>query len=549
MLDFYPNLPINSDHLSSNKIYEINGDSYSLLDLSELINKFNSGKLKSVNNKIKFDPNTNFNSKNEVNLNDINININKEFPALSNMNIKMSSSQILDDNKTKYVLKTKNGDLLRLPENYETTDEAEKKFIENINERSNEWKKINTKNPNVEIYNKTIDNKKSFITKAFARIPFSLEHIESLMENKNFLSKLDSIYKTTPKILNCEKETNNLTKSILYVDLDLPKSVRNRDLLLENSVIKNYGYNKTGLLYLFNSINNENLVKTNEDNIRVFINVYGIFFDRITDDESFVRICYQINFDNFLKFDNAYKLLPQSIDKWITDFITYGKERYLLQTITLPENYDPKDETENKFIDNINDTSNDWKKIRTKNPDVEIYNKIIDNKKSFITKAFAMIPFNINDIEKLMENKEFLSKLDSIYKTTPKILNCEKETNNLTKSILYVDLDLPKSVRNRDLLLENSVIKNYGYNKTGLLYLFNSINNENLVKTNEDNIRVFINVYGIFFDRITDDESFVRICYQINFDNFLKFDNAYKLLPQSLDKWITDFINYGKDYI
>ena len=549
MLDFYPNLPINSDHLSSNKIYEINGDSYSLLDLSELINKFNSGKLKSVNKKINFDPNTNFNSKNEVNLNDINININKEFPALSNMNIKMSSSQILDDNKTKYVLKTKNGDLLRLPENYETTDEAEKKFIENINERSNEWKKINTKNPNVEIYNKTIDNKKSFITKAFARIPFSLSHIESLMENKNFLSKLDSIYKTTPKILNCEKETNNLTKSILYVDLDLPKSVRNRDLLLENSVIKNYGYNKTGLLYLFNSINNENLVKTNEDNIRVFINVYGIFFDRITDDESFVRICYQINFDNFLKFDNAYKLLPQSIDKWITDFINYGKERYLLQTITLPENYDPKNETENKFIDNINDTSNDWKKIRTKNPDVEIYNKIIDNKKSFITKAFAMVPFSINNIEKLMENKEFLSKLDSIYKTTPKIINCEKETNNLTRSILYVDLDLPKEIKNRDLLLENSVIKNYGNKGTGLLYLFRSINNKNLMPENKDNIRVFINVYGIYFDKVSDDESFVRICYQINFDNFLKFDNAYKLLPQSLDKWITDFTNYGKDYI
>jgi hypothetical protein len=549
MLDFYPNLPINSDHLSSNKIYEINGDSYSLLDLSELINKHNSGKLKSVNKKINFDPNTNFNSKKEVNLNDININIDKEFPALSNMNIKMSSSQIIDDNKTKYVLKTKPTDLLRLPENYETTDEAEKKFIENINERSDEWKKINTKNPDVQIYNKTIDNKKSFITKAFARIPFSLSHIESLMENKKFLSKLDSIYKTTPKILNYEKETNNLTKSILYVDLDLPKSVRNRDLLLENSVIKNYGYNKTGLLYLFNSINNENLIKKNEDNIRVFINVYAIFFDRITDDESFVRICYQINFDNFLKFDNAYKLLPQSIDKWITDFITYGKERYLLQTITLPENYDPKDETENKFIDNINDTSNDWKKIRTKNPDVEIYNKIIDNKKSFITKAFAMVPFSINNIEKLMENKEFLSKLDSIYKTTPKILNYEKETNNLTKSILYVDLDLPKEIKNRDLLLENSVIKNYGNNGTGLLYLFNSINNENLMPENKDNIRVFINVYGIYFDKVSDDESFVRICYQINFDNFLKFDNAYKLLPQSLDKWITDFINYGKDYI
>ena len=548
MLDFYPNLPINSDHLSSNKIYEINGDSYSLLDLSELINKHNSGKLKSVNKKINFDPNTNFNSKKEVNLNDININIDKEFPALSNMNIKMSSSQIIDDNKTKYVLKTKPNDLLRLPENYETTDEAEKKFIENINERSDEWKKINTKNPDVQIYNKTIDNKKSFITKAFARIPFSLSHIESLMENKKFLSKLDSIYKTTPKILNYEKETNNLTKSILYVDLDLPKSVRNRDLLLENSVIKNYGYNKTGLLYLFNSINNENLIKKNEDNIRVFINVYAIFFDRITDDESFVRICYQINFDNFLKFDNAYKLLPQSIDKWITDFITYGKERYLLQTITLPENYDPK-ETENKFIENINDTSNDWKKIKTKNPDVEIYNKIIDNKKSFITKAFAMIPFSINNIEKLMENKEFLSKLDSIYKTTPKILNYEKETNNLTKSILYVDLDLPKEIKNRDLLLENSVIKNYGNNGTGLLYLFNSINNENLMPENKDNIRVFINVYGIYFDKVSDDESFVRICYQINFDNFLKFDNAYKLLPQSLDKWITDFINYGKDYI
>ena len=326
MLDFYPNLPINSDHLSSNKIYEINGDSYSLLDLSELINKHNSGKLKSVNKKINFDPNTNFNSKKEVNLNDININIDKEFPALSNMNIKMSSSQIIDDNKTKYVLKTKPTDLLRLPENYETTDEAEKKFIENINERSDEWKKINTKNPDVQIYNKTIDNKKSFITKAFARIPFSLSHIESLMENKKFLSKLDSIYKTTPKILNYEKETNNLTKSILYVDLDLPKSVRNRDLLLENSVIKNYGYNKTGLLYLFNSINNENLMPENKDNIRVFINVYGIYFDKVSDDESFVRICYQINFDNFLKFDNAYKLLPQSLDKWITDFINYGKD-------------------------------------------------------------------------------------------------------------------------------------------------------------------------------------------------------------------------------
>ena len=77
MHDFYPNLPINSDHLSSNKIYEINGDSYSLLDLSELINKHNSGKLKSVNKKINFDPNTNFNSKKEVNLNDININIDK----------------------------------------------------------------------------------------------------------------------------------------------------------------------------------------------------------------------------------------------------------------------------------------------------------------------------------------------------------------------------------------------------------------------------------------------------------------------------------------
>ena len=549
MLDFYPNLPINSDHLSSNKIYEINGDSYSLLDLSELINKHNSGKLKSVNKKINFDPNTNFNSKKEVNLNDININIDKEFPALSNMNIKMSSSQIIDDNKTKYVLKTKPNDLLRLPENYETTDEAEKKFIENINERSDEWKKINTKNPDVQIYNKTIDNKKSFITKAFARIPFSLSHIESLMENKKFLSKLDSIYKTTPKILNYEKETNNLTKSILYVDLDLPKEIKNRDLLLENSVIKNYGNNGTGLLYLFNSINNENLMPENKDNIRVFINVYGIYFDKVSDDESFVRICYQINFDNFLKFDNAYKLLPQSIDKWITDFITYGKERYLLQTITLPENYDPKDETENKFIDNINDTSNDWKKIRTKNPDVEIYNKIIDNKKSFITKAFAMVPFSINNIEKLMENKEFLSKLDSIYKTTPKILNYEKETNNLTKSILYVDLDLPKEIKNRDLLLENSVIKNYGNNGTGLLYLFNSINNENLMPENKDNIRVFINVYGIYFDKVSDDESFVRICYQINFDNFLKFDNAYKLLPQSLDKWITDFINYGKDYI
>ena len=160
-----------------------------------------------------------------------------------------------------------------------------------------------------------------------------------------------------------------------------------------------------------------------------------------------------------------------------------------------------------------------------------------------------MVPFNINDIEKLMENKEFLSKLDSIYKTTPKILNCEKETNNLTKSILYVDLDLPKSVRNRDLLLENSVIKNYGNKGTGLLYLFNSINNKNLMPENEDNIRVFINVYGIYFDKVSDDESFVRICYQINFDNFLKFDNAYKLLPQSLDKWITDFITYGKDYI
>ena len=548
MLDFYPNLPINSDHLSSNKIYEINGDSYSLLDLSELINKHNSGKLKSVNKKINFDPNTNFNSKKEVNLNDININIDKEFPALSNMNIKMSSSQIIDDNKTKYVLKTKPNDLLRLPENYETTDEAEKKFIENINERSDEWKKINTKNPDVQIYNKTIDNKKSFITKAFARIPFSLSHIESLMENKKFLSKLDSIYKTTPKILNYEKETNNLTKSILYVDLDLPKEIKNRDLLLENSVIKNYGNNGTGLLYLFNSINNENLMPENKDNIRVFINVYGIYFDKVSDDESFVRICYQINFDNFLKFDNAYKLLPQSIDKWITDFITYGKERYLLQTITLPENYDPK-ETENKFIENINDTSNDWKKIKTKNPDVEIYNKIIDNKKSFITKAFAMIPFSINNIEKLMENKEFLSKLDSIYKTTPKILNYEKETNNLTKSILYVDLDLPKEIKNRDLLLENSVIKNYGNNGTGLLYLFNSINNENLMPENKDNIRVFINVYGIYFDKVSDDESFVRICYQINFDNFLKFDNAYKLLPQSLDKWITDFINYGKDYI
>ena len=549
MLDFYPNLPINSDHLSSNKIYEINGDSYSLLDLSELINKHNSGKLKSVNKKINFDPNTNFNSKKEVNLNDININIDKEFPALSNMNIKMSSSQIIDDNKTKYVLKTKPTDLLRLPENYETTDEAEKKFIENINERSDEWKKINTKNPEVQIYNKTIDNKKSFITKAFARIPFSLSHIESLMENKKFLSKLDSIYKTTPKILNYEKETNNLTKSILYVDLDLPKEIKNRDLLLENSVIKNYGNNQTGLLYLFNSINNENLMPENKDNIRVFINVYGIYFDKVSDVESFVRICYQINFDNFLKFDNAYKLLPQSIDKWITDFINYGKERYLLQTITLPENYETKEETENKFLENINDTSNDWKKIRTKNPDVEIYNKIIDNKKSFITKAFAMIPFSITNIEKLMENKEFLSKLDSIYKTTPKILNYEKETNNLTKSILYVDLDLPKEIKNRDLLLENSVIKNYGNNQTGLLYLFNSINNENLMPENKDNIRVFINVYGIYFDKVSDVESFVRICYQINFDNFLKFDNAYKLLPQSIDKWITDFINYGKDYI
>jgi hypothetical protein len=160
-----------------------------------------------------------------------------------------------------------------------------------------------------------------------------------------------------------------------------------------------------------------------------------------------------------------------------------------------------------------------------------------------------MVPFSITNIEKLMENKEFLSKLDSIYKTTPKILNYEKETNNLTKSILYVDLDLPKEIKNRDLLLENSVIKNYGNNGTGLLYLFNSINNENLMPENKDNIRVFINVYGIYFDKVSDDESFVRICYQINFDNFLKFDNAYKLLPQSLDKWITDFINYGKDYI
>jgi len=142
---------------------------------------------------------------------------------------------------------------------------------------------MKSKNPEIQIFNKTIDNKKSFKTKAFARIPFSLSYIENLMENKKFLSKLNSIYKTTPKILNYEKETNNLTKSILYVDLDLPKEIENRDLLLENSVIKNYGNKETGLLYLFNSINNENLIKKNVDNIRVFINVYAIFFDRFTD--------------------------------------------------------------------------------------------------------------------------------------------------------------------------------------------------------------------------------------------------------------------------
>jgi len=328
MLQFYPNLPIDQNDSRKFK-YEITGDTSSLLDLSDLINSFNNtGRLKSMNKKINFSPDTNFNNRNDVNPEDINININKEFPALSNMNIKMSSSQIIDDKKQKYVLKTKPEDLLRLPDNYETNDEAEKIFIENINQRGEQWKQMRTKNPEIQIYNKIIGEKTSFITKSFAIIPFSIEHIEKLMQNKEFLSKLDSIYKTTPKILNYEKETNNLTKSILYVDLDLPKAVKNRDLLLENSVITNYGYNKTGLLYLFNSINNENLMPVNKDNIRVFINVYGIFFDKYPGDDtkSFVRICYQINFDNFLKFDNAYKLLPQSIEKWITDFINYGKE-------------------------------------------------------------------------------------------------------------------------------------------------------------------------------------------------------------------------------
>ena len=329
MLKFYPNLPIEQNNLSSRKPnYQILGDKSSLLDISELIKSFNSGKLKSINKKINFSPDTNFNNRNEVNPNDINININKEFPALSNLNIKMSTSQILDDKKQKFVLNTKPDDLLRLPENYETYDEAEKTFIENINQRNDNWIKMKTKNPEIQIFNKIIGEKNSFITKAFAFIPYSINQIEKLMQNKEFLSKLDSIYKTTPKILNYEKETNNLTKSILYVDLDLPKAVKNRDLLLENSVITNYGYNKTGLLYLFNSINNENLMPVNNDNIRVFINLYGIFFDKIPGEEEkcFVRICYQINFDNFLKFDNAYKLLPQSIEKWITDFINYGKE-------------------------------------------------------------------------------------------------------------------------------------------------------------------------------------------------------------------------------
>jgi hypothetical protein len=324
MLKFYPNVPIdnNNNSLSLRSAYELMGDKFPLSDLSDYIFN-NDSKLKSNKKKINFDPNTNFNNVRENN--DIHNNLIDDF-FVEDKNINLASSQLLSRiPDQKYILKTDEKSLLRLPENYETGDETEKKFIENINERSKEWKKITTKNPDIQIYNKTIGDKKAFITKSFALIPFTLQEVKELMGNKDFLSKLDSIYKTTPKILGYEKERENLTKSILYVDLELPKTVKNRDLLLENSVQTGYGYNKTGLLYLFNSVNDENIMPINKENTRVFIEVYGIFFDRLGD-QSFVRICYQIKFENFLKFDNAYRLLPQSIDKWITDFIHYGKE-------------------------------------------------------------------------------------------------------------------------------------------------------------------------------------------------------------------------------
>ena len=324
MLKFYPNVPIdnNNNSLSLRSAYELMGDKFPLSDLSDYIFN-NDSKLKSNKKKINFDPNTNFNNVRENN--DIHNNLIDDF-FVEDKNINLASSQLLSRiPDQKYILKTDEKSLLRLPENYETGDETEKKFIENINERSKEWKKITTKNPDIQIYNKTIGDKKAFITKSFALIPFTLQEVKELMGNKDFLSKLDSIYKTTPKILGYEKERENLTKSILYVDLELPKTVKNRDLLLENSVQTGYGYNKTGLLYLFNSVNDENIMPINKENTRVFIEVYGIYFDRLGD-QSFVRICYQIKFENFLKFDNAYRLLPQSIDKWITDFIHYGKE-------------------------------------------------------------------------------------------------------------------------------------------------------------------------------------------------------------------------------
>jgi hypothetical protein len=169
--------------------------------------------------------------------------------------------------------------------------------------------------------------------------------------------------------------------------------------------------------------------------------------------------------------------------------------------ISLPPTYSTDDEDEKCVIDLINGKGDiEWEKVKSKDPNLQIYIKFFNKDCTIIVRWHAIIPYSLKTIMEVTFNNKIYLQWNKDTSDKNRALGLTKD-GNFEIEDMYIYIPFPFIMGDRDMVLRRKMWKEYNGNNNAVLVQMKSIEHVDY-PVKKKPIRAYIYMAGNYYEEI-----------------------------------------------
>ena len=169
--------------------------------------------------------------------------------------------------------------------------------------------------------------------------------------------------------------------------------------------------------------------------------------------------------------------------------------------VSLPSNYSTDDEDEKRVVDLINGRGDiEWEKVRSKDPNLQIYIKFFNTDCTIIVRWHAIIPYSLKTIMEVTFNNKIYLQWNKDTSDKNRALGLTKD-GNFEIEDMYIYIPFPFIMGDRDMVLRRKMWKEYNGNNNAVLVQMKSIEHVDY-PVKKKPIRAYIYMAGNYYEEI-----------------------------------------------